>query len=53
MIRHREAEAVDKTFQHGPAHFVSPPTPMPFYIKCHSVYNKPIFLTPLRTSDSW
>jgi len=25
MLRHRETEAVDKTFQHGPAHFISSP----------------------------
>jgi len=53
MLRHRETEAVGKTFQHGPSHFVSPPPPMAFYIMCHSVYNKPIFLAPLRISDSW
>jgi len=53
MVSHRGTEAVDKTFQHCPSHFVSPPPLMAFYIKCHSVYNKPIFLAPLRISDSW
>jgi hypothetical protein len=33
MLRHIESEAVDKTFQHGPAHFISPAPPMAFYIK--------------------